>query len=59
MKQIHIVRTKVITKLESLVNEALAGLPNSEFIETFNRGGGQSGPSFNMKQKIEIKPSKS
>ena len=40
MKQIHIIRTKLVNKLEDLINEALSSLPNSEFIETFNRGGG-------------------
>ena len=40
MKQIHIVRTKVVNKLEALVNEALVELPNSELVETFSRGGG-------------------
>ena len=40
IKQIHIIRTKLINKLEGVINEALANLPNSEFIETFDRGGG-------------------
>lgn len=40
MKQIHLIRTKAVNKVEELVNEALANLPNSEFIETFSRGGG-------------------
>ena len=40
MKQVHVIRTKIIGKLEELVNEALANLPNSEFVETLNRGGG-------------------
>ena len=40
MKQVAILKTKVVNKFEVLINEALTNLPNSEVVGTFDRGGG-------------------
>jgi len=40
MKQVTIIRTKVVNKFEKIINEALENLPNSELVGTFDRGGG-------------------
>ncbi len=40
MKQVKIIKTKNANKLEDLINEELALLPNGECITTFERAGG-------------------